>query len=71
MFRIIFVWLFILASLADLVLVGLKYFDVIDWSWLLIIAIPFAVAIGGTIAFALFYTLIKIFVWFTISSIKD
>ena len=71
MFRIIFVWLFILASLADLVLVGLKIFEVIDWSWLLIIAIPFAVAIGGTIGFALFYTLIKIFVWFTISSIKD
>ena len=71
MFRMIFVWLFILASLADLVLVGLKYFEVIDWSWLLIIAIPFAVAIVGTIAFAVFYTLIKIFVWFTISSIKD
>ena len=67
----IFVWLFNLASLADLVLVGLKYFEVIDWSWLLIIAIPFAVAIVGTIAFAVFYTLIKIFVWFTISSIKD
>lgn len=66
MFRIIFVWLFILTSLADLVLVELKYFDVIDWSWLLIIAIPFAVAIGGTIAFAIFYTLIKVFVSFVL-----
>ncbi len=66
MFRIIFVWLLILASLADLVLVGLRFFDVIDWSWWLIIAIPFAVAIGGTIAFAVFYTLIKIFVSFVL-----
>lgn len=66
MFRIIFVWLFILTSLADLVLVGLRFFDVIDWSWWIIIAIPFAVAIGGTIAFAVFYTLIKIFVSFVL-----
>lgn len=62
MFRIIFVWLFVIASLADLVLVGLKCFGVIDWSWMLIIAMPFAVAIAGTIAFGLFYLLIKLFV---------
>ena len=62
MFKIIALWLFVLASLADLVLVGLKCFDVIDWSWMLIIGIPFIVSIGGTIAFSLFYLLVKIFV---------
>lgn len=62
MFRIIFVWLFAIASLADLVLVGLKCFGVIDWNWMLIIAMPFAVAIAGTIAFGLFYLLIRLFV---------
>ena len=62
MFKIISLWLFVMASLADLVLVGLKCFSVIDWSWMFILAIPFAVAIAGTIAFGLFYLLVKIFV---------
>lgn len=62
MFKIISLWLFVMASLADLVLVGLKCFGVIDWSWMYILAIPFAVAIAGTIAFGLFYLLVKIFV---------
>lgn len=55
-------WLFVLASMADLVIVGLKCFDVIDWSWMTIISIPFLVSIAGTIAFSIFYAIIKIFV---------
>lgn len=64
MFRIIFVWLFILTSLADLVLVGLKYFDVIDWSWWIILAIPIGVAIGDKISYRLLDLLVSIFVHF-------
>lgn len=62
MFKIIFVWLFVLAALADLVIAGLKCLDVIDWSWLTILAIPFAVAVAGTLVFGIIYLLIKIFV---------
>jgi hypothetical protein len=51
-----------LALLADVVPVVLKCLDVLPWSWWLIIALPFAVAIGGSIAFAIVYLLIKIFV---------
>jgi hypothetical protein len=56
------VWLFMLSLLADVVLVVLKCLDVLPWSWWIIIALPFAVAIGGTIAFAIVYLIIKIFV---------
>jgi hypothetical protein len=51
-----------LSLLADVVLVVLKCLDVLPWSWWIIIALPFAVAIGGTIAFAIVYLIIKIFV---------
>lgn len=62
MFKVIALWLFVMAFLADLVIVGLKCFDVIDWSWMTIISIPFLVSIAGTIAFSIFYAIIKIFV---------
>jgi hypothetical protein len=62
MFRIVFLWLFVMATLGDVVLVVLKCLDVLSLSWWVLAAIPFAVAIGGTIVFALFYLLIKIFV---------
>lgn len=62
MFKIVFLWLLVMAFLADIVLIVLKWFDVLSWGWDLILAIPFAVAIVGTLAFGIFYLLVKIFV---------
>lgn len=62
MFRIIFSWLFGLGVIADFVIVALKLLGWLSWSWGLIVAIPFAVAIAGTLAFAIFYLIIRIFV---------
>lgn len=66
MIKIVFVLLLILGMFADIVLVVLKCTDVIDWSWLIIAAIPFAIAIAGTLVFALFYLIIKLFVMMAI-----
>ena len=62
MFKIIFSWLFCLGVVADIVIIALKLLGWLSWSWGLIVAIPFAFAIGGTLAFAVFYLIIKIFV---------
>lgn len=62
MFKIIACWLFIVALLADSVVIALRLFDVIAWDWWIILLIPFAVAIVGTVAFAILYFLIKLFV---------
>lgn len=63
MFKIVFSWLFGLGIVADIVIVALKLLGWLSWSWGLIVAIPFVAAIAGTIAFAVIYLLIKIFVW--------
>lgn len=63
MFKIVFSWLFGLGIIADIVIVALKLLGWLSWSWGLIVAIPFVAAIAGTIAFAVIYLLIKIFVW--------
>lgn len=62
MFRLIFLWLFVMSSLADIVLVVLKCIDVLSWNWWIFLALPFAIAIGGTLLFALLYLFIKLFV---------
>lgn len=62
MFRIIFIWLLVLALLADVVLAGLNLMGVMSLSWGTLIAIPFVVAILGTLAFGLIYLFIKVFV---------
>ena len=62
MFKIVFSWLFCLGAIADIVIVALKLLGWLSWSWGLIVAIPFAIAIVGTLAFALIYLIIKIFV---------
>ncbi len=68
MFKIVFLWLLVMAFLADIVLIVLKWFDVLSWDWNLIIAIPFAVAIVGTLALGIFYLLVKIFVTLAMGS---
>lgn len=68
MFKAIAFWLFIMASFADIVLVVLKCVGWLSWGWDIIILIPFAVAIVGTLAFGLFYLLVKIFVTLIIGS---
>lgn len=68
MFKIVFLWLLVMAFLADIVLIVLKWFDVLSWGWDLIIAIPFVVAIVGTLAFGIFYLLVKIFVTLVMGS---
>ena len=62
MFKIVFSWLFGLGVIADIVLIVLKCFGWLPWGWAMIFAVPFAVAIGGTLVFALIYLIIKIFV---------
>ena len=62
MFKLIFSWLFGMSLIADIVIVALKLLGWLSWSWGLIVAIPFVAAIAGTIAFAIFYLIIKIFV---------
>ena len=68
MFKIIAFWLFIMACLADIVLIALKCIGWLSWGWDIIILIPFAVAIVGTLAFGIFYLLIKIFVSLVLGS---
>lgn len=68
MFKIVFLWLLVMAFLADIVLIVLKWFDVLSWGWDLIIAIPFVVAIVGTLAFGIIYLLVKIFVTLVMGS---
>lgn len=65
MFKIIFWWLFGLGVVADILIVILKLLGWLSWSWGLIVAIPFAVAIAGTLAFGALYLIIKIFVTMT------
>lgn len=62
MFKIIACWLFVMALIGDIVLIALRLFDVITMDWWVILSIPFAVAIVGTLAFAILYLLIKLFV---------
>lgn len=62
MFKIIFSWLFCLGVVTDIVIIALKLLGWLSWSWGLIVAIPFAVAIAGTLAFGVLYLIIKIFV---------
>ena len=62
MIKIVFIWLFCIGMLADSVIVLIKLLDWISWGWGIIIAIPFALAIVGTLAFAILYGIIKIFV---------
>ena len=68
MFKIVFLWLLVMAFLADIVLIVLKWFDILSWGWDLILAIPFVVAIVGTLAFGIFYLLVKIFVTLVMGS---
>lgn len=68
MFKAVFLWLLLMAFLADIVLIVLKLFDGLSWGWGLILAIPFAVAIAGTLAFGFFYLLVKIFVTLVMGS---
>lgn len=63
MIKNVFIWLFMMTVLFDTVIIILKITEVISWSWGLILALPFAVAIAGTLLFSIFYLLIKIFVW--------
>jgi hypothetical protein len=51
-----------MSSLADIVLIVLKCLDVLSWDWWIFLALPFAIAIGGTLLFALLYLFIKLFV---------
>lgn len=62
MFKAIFLWLLLMAFFADIVLVVLKCVGWLPWGWDIIILIPFAVALVGTLAFGIFYLLVKIFV---------
>ncbi len=68
MFKIIALWLFVIACLADIVLIVLKCCSWLSWGWDIILLIPFAVAIVGTLAFGVFYILIKIFVTLVMGS---
>lgn len=68
MFKVIALWLFVMACLADIVLIALKCFGWLSWGWDIIILIPFAVAIAGTLAFGVFYLLVKIFVTLVMGS---
>lgn len=62
MFKIISGWLFVLATIVDIVLIVLKCAGWLSWGWGILIFMPFAVAIAGTLAFGVFYLLVKIFV---------
>lgn len=70
MIRALALWLFVMSCLGDLILVFLKCFDILDWSWGIIIALPFAITIAGTLCFALIYLIIKIFVYISLLFIK-
>ena len=62
MYKLLAGWFFGVGLLADVVVIILKCMEWIDWSWWLIIAIPFAVALAGTLCFAIIYGLIKFLV---------
>lgn len=62
MFKIISGWLFTLATIVDIVLIVLRCAGWLSWGWGTLIFMPFAVAIAGTLAFGVFYLLVKIFV---------
>ncbi len=68
MFKIIALWLFVIACLADIVLIVLKCSICLSWGWDIILLIPFAVAILVPLAFGVFYILIKIFVTLVMGS---
>lgn len=59
MYKVLASWFFGLGILADIGLVLLKCLGLLDWSWGIIIAIPFALAIVGTIGYAIIYGIIK------------
>ena len=62
MFKIVFGWLFCLGVIADIVLIVLKCVGWLSWGWAMIFVAPLAVAVCGTIVYALIYLIIKIFV---------
>ena len=62
MFKIISGWLFVLATIVDIVLIVLKCAGWLSWGWGTLIFMPFAVAIAGTLACGVVYLLVKIFV---------
>lgn len=68
MFKLIALWLFLMACLADIVLIALKCFGWFPLGWDIIILIPFAVAVSGTLAFGFFYLLVKLFVTLVLGS---
>ena len=62
MIKILSIWLFCIGLILDIPICILKWADWISWDWGVIIVIPFALAIVGTLAFALIYGIIKFFV---------
>ena len=62
MYKIIFIWLFCLGILADIPLILIRLLDWIQWDWSIIIAVPFVLAIIGTVVYAILYFIIKVFV---------